>query len=350
MSNSFIPEDIVMRLTQLSCEDVAEKLNMNVQRHKTLCFMHDDYHPSLSFLRNDRTSWFCFVCNKGGNAIELVREYTGCSFVEACLWLCEKFGISVGSSVPKAKELKSYTRDKIIKHYEAKPFAQDVAQFLINSYGLTKKAETFLYKDRHLSPQVISDLRICSIDDGFDAIQKLIRRFDEQTLVNSGLVTQVNGKSYFRLFTPCLLFPYYNKKQDLIGLQSRYLGENPDAPRFQFISSQKTRLYNIPILNSLKNNEELYISEGITDCIALLSSGKKAVAIPSATIFPEYDLNILTKFKLFMVPDGDEAGRRAFNKLQCFFINRFCSLKEVKLPEGIKDFSEYYRIHYGDQS
>lgn len=350
MKKVFIPEGVVMYLSHLSCEDVAEKLNMNVQRHKALCFMHDDHHPSLSFLRNDRTSWFCFVCNKGGNAIELVREYTGCSFVEACLWLCDKFGVSVGSSVPKAIELKAHTRDKIIKHYEAKPFAQNVAQFLIDTYDLSDKAKTFLYKERHLSPQVISDLRICSIDDGFDAIQKLKNKFDEQTLVNSGLVTHVNGKSYFRLFTPCLLFPYYNKNQKLVGLQSRYLGEKPDAPRFQFISSQKTRLYNMPILNSLKTNEELYISEGITDCLALLSSGKKTVAIPSATIIPEYDLNTLSRFKLFMVPDGDEAGYRAFNKLQRFFIDRFCSLKEVRLPEGIKDFSEYYRIHYADQS
>lgn len=57
-----------------------------------------------------------------------------------------------------------------------------------------------------------------------------------------------------------------------------------EAPRFQFISSQKTRLFNLPVLNTMKFGEDLYISEGITDCLALLSAGKKAVAIPSATI------------------------------------------------------------------
>lgn len=73
----------------------------------------------------------------------------------------------------------------------------------------------------------------------------------------------------------------------LIGLQSRYLGENKEVPRFQFVSAQKTRLFNLPILGSMKDGEDLYISEGITDCLALLSSGKKAVAIPSATILPQ---------------------------------------------------------------
>lgn len=343
MSNTFIPKDIVIRLSMLSCEDVAEQLNINVKRHKALCFMHDDHHPSLSFFGNNRTSWFCFVCNKGGNAIELVREYTGWSFVEACTWLCDKFCIYASTSIPKAKELKVYTREKSYTRSESNPFAQDVAQYLIDSYGLSNKAKVFLYKERHLSPPVIETLRIRSIDKGFDAIQKLKERFDDQTLANCGLVTTVNGKTYFRLFTPCLLFPYYNRQQELIGLQSRYLGKNTEAPRFQFISSQKTRLYNMPILNSLKPNDELYISEGITDCLALLSSGKKAVAIPSATIFPENDLNTLSEYRLLMIPDCDEAGQRAFNKLQRFFNDRCCSLTEVRLPDGSKDYSEYYR-------
>lgn len=349
MSNTFIPEDVVTRLTQLSCEDVVEKLNINVTRHKALCFMHEDHHPSLSFLGNNRDRWFCFVCNKGGNAIDLVLEYTGCSFAEACKWLCGKFGVPVGTSVPKAKKLKVYDRTKIFNCSEAKPFAQNVAQSLIDTYGLTDKAKSFLYGERHLSARVIADLKIRSIDNGADAIQELKNKFDEQTLAHSGLVTTVNGKTYFRLFTPCLLFPYFNKRHELVGLQSRYLGDNIDAPRFQFISSQKTRLFNMPILNSLKPNDELYITEGITDCLALLSSGKQAVAIPSATNFPEYDLNALSGYKLCMIPDGDEAGQRAFYKLQRFFIDRFCSLKEVRLPEGVKDYSEYYRIHYADQ-
>lgn len=107
-------------------------------------------------------------------------------------------------------------------------------------------------------------------------------------------------------------------------------------------------MFNLPILNTLRKNEELFISEGITDCLALLSSGKKAVAIPSATILPQLDLSLLSDYKLHMVPDSDEAGDKAFVKLQCFFINRNSFLTEEKLPEGIKDYSEYYKILIAD--
>ena len=144
------------------------------------------------------------------------------------------------------------------------------------------------------------------------------------------------------MFTPCLVFPYYNVKWDLIGIQSRYLGSNKEAPRFQFISAQKTRLFNLPILNEMNSGDRLYISEGVTDCLALLSSGKRAVAIPSATILPQTDLLDLVTYNLYMYPDQDKAGKDAFINLRKYFINHFGNIREEKLPNGCKDFSEYY--------
>ena len=44
-----IPQSIIDLLNSLSCETVAERLNLEVVKHKTLCFMHDDHHPSLYF-------------------------------------------------------------------------------------------------------------------------------------------------------------------------------------------------------------------------------------------------------------------------------------------------------------
>lgn len=345
---AYFSEDILARLKTLSCEDVAKKLNIFVKRHRALCFMHEDHHPSLAFLGADRSSWYCFVCNKGGNAIDLVKESENCGFVEACSWLCKEYNIEIGCNIPVYKPRKKKIQLKQFHKDEEKPFVKEVALFLIETGVLTETALHFLFDERKLSPEVINDLKIVSIDNGYDVVNKLKAKFDAQILKDSGIVANVNDKLYFRFFTPCLLFPYYNQKKELIGLQSRYLGTNKEAPRFQFVSSQKTRLFNLPILNTLRKNEELYISEGITDCLALLSSGKRAVAIPSATILPQLDLSLLSDYKLHMVPDSDEAGDKAFVKLQCFFINRNSFLREEKLPEGIKDYSEYYKKHCAD--
>ena len=90
-----IPKETINRLCELSCENVAEKLGIEVRKHKSLCFMHDDHHPSMAFLGKNREYWKCFVCNKGGNAINLVMEYTDLNFIESCCWLGINFGIPV---------------------------------------------------------------------------------------------------------------------------------------------------------------------------------------------------------------------------------------------------------------
>lgn len=40
-----VSKEIVSQLNELSCETVAEKLGIDVCRHKALCFMHDDRLP-----------------------------------------------------------------------------------------------------------------------------------------------------------------------------------------------------------------------------------------------------------------------------------------------------------------
>ena len=74
----------------------------------------------------------------------------------------------------------------------------------------------------------------------------------------------------------------------------------------------------------------------------MLSTGLKAVAIPSATIQPLEDLILLKNFDLHMYPDQDEAGKRAFMEIRRFFVQHYTTVKAEQLPEGIKDYSDYY--------
>lgn len=52
-----IPNHTINKLNSLSCEEVAEKLGMDVIRHRALCFMHDDHHPSMHFYGRNREMW-----------------------------------------------------------------------------------------------------------------------------------------------------------------------------------------------------------------------------------------------------------------------------------------------------
>ncbi len=338
-----ISKDIIDRLDNLSCEEVAEKLGISVQRHKALCFMHDDHNPSLSFYGKGRNRWKCFVCDKGGNAISLVQTYNSYTFTEACTWLMQHFYGWTGELNLRDGRIRP---KKIITHKETEKtsFSSDIAQSIIKYSCLTQSGKHFLITDRKYAPEVISKLSIVSIERGDELTDKMQNEFDDNALINSGFFTKTNGKMYLKLFTPCLIFPYYDEKMSIIGIQSRYIGTSQNVPRFQFISGQKTRVFNLPIIKELKYGEDLYISEGITDCIALLSVNKKAVAIPSATILPFDDLYKLRYYKLHMYPDSDDAGYYAFAKLKKFYINHFTTITRETLPEGVKDYSDYYKM------
>ena len=92
----------------------------------------------------------------------------------------------------------------------------------------------------------------------------------------------------------------------------------------------------------LKRGSNLYITEGITDCLALQSAGYESVALPSSTSFPLEDLIKLKDFNLYMVPDNDKAGWDAYTRLYRLLLRYGCELKRIELPYKTKDYSEYY--------
>lgn len=339
-----IPEDVVRKLNELPIEVVASVLGITVARHKARCFMHDDYRPSLSF-NVKKNMFFCFVCNKGGGPIQLVQEYEGWSFQEACVWLANRFNIWWSENEEQKEPVRRRVRRVYLPNNDDVTFEfdEELYNWLIENAKLSEPAQRFLFEERCFKVEAVERLNIKSVSYPERAIEMLIAQFGEEKCLESGLVSKGKYGLYFYFYTPCLLFPYYEGDGKLAGVQSRYLGKKENAPRFQFLSSQKTRLYNLPILNTLKRGDKLYISEGITDCLALLSSGEDAVAIPSATILPLEDLVTLRSYDLHMYPDQDEAGQRAFMELRSFFVNHCAMLKEDKLPEGVKDFCDYYK-------
>ena len=104
------------------------------------------------------------------------------------------------------------------------------------------------------------------------------------------------------------------------------------------------------MLNRLRPGEALYITEGCSDCWAMLSAGHKAIAIPSATLLSRKDKELLTSLNsspkqgrpggvtFHMFPDRDEPGERLFLQLK----EVLPTLVHHQLPPDCKDFGQYY--------
>lgn len=120
--------------------------------------------------------------------------------------------------------------------------------------------------------------------------------------------------------------------------------ESREAPRFRFPYGSRCTVYNLPVTAMLRPGEPLFITEGCSDCWAMLSAGHKAIAIPSATLLSQADKALLrdlaqrlgTSFHMF--PDRDAPGERLFMQLR----EVLPGLQHHQLPVGCKDFAEYY--------
>lgn len=307
----------LQKLRDLSIESVAERLGLSVVRHKCLCPLHDDHHASMSFnLRNNTAR--CFVCqDKSMGTIDLVMRVLHLNFKEACRWLSDgRLSLTLprreGTLNTSASCHSVFQPDRYIRFFEH-PWLSD-------------RAKEFLYDERKLDPRVVRWCRLTSWRDR-------------------------NGTEWPQI-------PYYDMEGKLIGIQNRNL-QAPSlcekaggevSPRFRFPYGSQCSIYNLPVLKMLKPGEQLFITEGASDCWAMLSSGHKAIAIPSATLLSPKDKELLVKLtapssiitqpssNIHMYPDRDLPGERLFLQLKEILPN----LIHHQLPPDCKDYSDYY--------
>jgi len=306
----------LQKLRDLPIEGVAERLGLRITRHKCLCPFHDDHHASLSFSVR-RNTFRCFACGASGGTIDLAIRLLplrggqeGAAFREACRWLADENCVILTEYKPKETK-------------PAKPFDSGYFERFFLRPWLSPAAKKFLFEERKLDERVVRWCRLTSWRDK-------------------------QGVSWLQI-------PYYNREGKLIGVQNRNLSKSPSGdlgglPRFRFPQGSECSIYNLPVLNLLKPGETLYITEGCSDCWAMLSAGHKAIAIPSATLLKPRDVELLRSLdssphgedgrglSLHMYPDRDAPGERLFLQLKEVLPN----LQHHQLPPGCKDFSEYY--------
>ena len=288
----------LQKLRDLPIEGVAERLGMHVVRHKALCPFHDDHHASLSFSVR-RNTFRCFACDAHGGTIDLVMKQMNMDFKEAIKWLGTENNVIVESGpLPTSPEGERMFDASRYERFFERPF-------------LNVEARRFLFDERRIDPRVVSWCRLTSWKD--------------------------------KRQVPWLQIPYYDREGRLVGIQNRNLVRD-GLPRFRFPQGSECGIYNLPVLNLLRPGEELWITEGCSDCWAMLSSGRKAIAIPSATLLTKKDkeqlliINSQLSIEYHMYPDRDAPGERLFMQLQ----KVLPGLVHHQLPEGCKDYGEFF--------
>ena len=151
----------------------------------------------------------------------------------------------------------------------------------------------------------------------------------------------------------------YDKRTDSITFPVRYWGavnfgrcmfvakRNVKYKRFDLPNNMEKPLYGlyeiwalIQSRGSMELLDNIYICEGLFDCLRMWCNGKIAVA-GFGCLFSEYQITLLQGLptrKLILALDNDKAGREATARLKKRIKNKI--ITEVVLPKGKKDIGE----------
>lgn len=315
------------KLQGLPIEQVAEAVGLTVRKHKTLCPWHSDSIPSLTFNRA-KNRYRCYVCDAHGRVLDLVMHMMNLNFHDACHWLAQTFGIPISDEQPRhfhnivPRKIQPTRKEPVALPVDTRYLSQLVCQ-----PHLSDAAKHFLFEERKINPAVVRWLGISSIE----------------------CPVPMSGNPHDAWFNaPSLLFPYKDIDGNVLSVQARYLGDKSSLssslakPRFQFPKGSTCHVFNLPILKTLKPGDCLWITEGVSDCMAMMSAKRKAIAIPSATLLKSEDIEAILPYLedvcICCSPDDDTPGQTLFLKLR----ELFPSIIHRPVPVGYKDFGQYW--------
>lgn len=362
----------IQKLRDLPIEKVAKEMGIKVEHHKALCPFHDDHHASLMFSKT-KNSCRCYVCMRSSiGTIDLAMRYLGKDFPAACRWLAGEHQIqleedssseknsSFGGSSGRGASSGSSSGDSSSGDNSGKSSfdASRYARFFEHPW-LNQAARRFLFEERKIDWRVVNWCRLTSWTDKkginwlqipyFDTDGRLIGIQNRNLDYTKKKSSSGDGSSEGNVSSAeNLSSSGGGSSEGNVSYEEKSPGEEKeqDAPRFRFPYGARCSIYNLPVVKRLKPGERLFITEGCSDCWAMLSAGHKAIAIPSATLLKPEDKQLLTdigrlyQVEFHMFPDQDVPGESLFMQLR----EMLPQLVHHQLPPGCKDFSEYYLL------
>lgn len=335
----------IERLNAVDIRQVLEKVGIEYKarskKYRCPSPTHEDKHPSMSVKNNH---WKCFSCGAGGNVISLVMTVYGIDFPEACQWVASNFNVNIGNRNVRArkhtvKKIRTASENVLIERTTGDT---EVLQYIVNNAGLSPQAQDFLVTERKFSKETVQGMHLGSINNDDLFIRFLLKELPIERLLKSNILYSGVYGTYSIWTAPCILFPFYDIDGKLINIVSRRIDKCEPKDKFRSVAGVNTIPYNLPILKTMKKGDILCIMEGLTDTIAALSNGWKAIGLHGCTNrLVEYH-ELIESFHLVYYHDNDDAGRESYAKRKEELKQYFIPLDEGVIDKHYKDFSAYY--------
>jgi len=316
---------------------ISEYLNLKKRgnNHIGLCPFHSEKTPSFT-ASDEKQIFYCFGCHATGNIFTFLMKHDNLSFVEAVKAVAEKVGVKIRED--KRSPLKPNRQEAI---YKANTLAADYFhRQLLGRKGV--KARDYL-KNRGVDDAIAEEFKLGYASQSWDGLIDFLSKADLplEVAFTAGLVMKKEHGGYYDRFRDRIICPILDIKGRAIAFGGRTMSNgvpkylnSPESPIFR----KGEILYGMYNARQAISQKSYVIAvEGYFDLMTLQRYGfKNSVATMGTAITPSHIKGLRGHAKeVYMLFDGDEAGKKAVTRVLPLFLDEAYPVKVVFMPNGM---------------
>ena len=281
------------------------------------CPLHGERTPSLS-VSPEKGVYYCFGCQRSGDAITFVREIDNLDFVGAVESLAGRYGVTLRYTTKDEGARRSRQRslldavDKGVEFYHQRlrkgPDAGEARRYLRN---------------RGYDRDLIIRYKLGWAPDDWDQLARHVKLSDDD-LRDSGLGFVNKAARQQDAFRGRVMFPITDDQGNSVGFGGRILpghegSKYKNTTTEASVYDKSSVLYGLhPHRASIVRVGQAIICEGYTDVIAYATAGIPLAVATCGTALTEQHVKLLKRFsanRLILSFDADAAGFAAAERV-----------------------------------
>jgi DNA primase len=303
---------------------------------KARCPFHHEKTGSFT-VSPHKEIFYCFGCHKSGDVISFIADVENCSQIEAAKYIAERYQIEL----PEDLQSSHSQQDK--NHY------QDICTTVADwCHEQLKKSPSVLayLNQRDITNESIDYFKIGYFPSGLLAIKNLIHEMKNQNILVDDLVEAAiiaQGKTVlYSPFEERIIFPIADTMGNYCGFGGRIFKPNDQRPKYynshenEFFS-KGSLLFGLDMAKkAIQETGHVFLVEGYTDCVAMAQHGYRNAVATLGTACTLQHLKLLARYAndVYVLYDGDAAGKQAILRLTQLCWQANTELKVIELPEG----------------
>jgi DNA primase len=304
--------------------------------YQGLCPFHGEKTPSFN-VNPARGIFHCFGCGAGGSALDFVMRMEGIAFPQAVKLLAKKVGVEIPER-PLSRDEKRKA-DEQEQLYYINELAAQFYRRVLESDEAGAAGRSYLER-RGVDDGTAALYRIGFAPAGWDNLSKHLQRkgVSVEQAEKLGLLRKREGGGYYDTFRNRLLFTISDLHGRAIGFGGRVMDDSlpkyinsPESPVYR----KSEVLFGLDLAKKgMREQGSAIIVEGYFDHLALYRAGFTNVVATCGTALTPPHLKLLRRYaeRVYMLFDGDEAGRKATVRSMELFLEEAFPARVITVP------------------